>query len=177
MTTKTIREYMDQLDEISRRDFLKGASAAAVAGALPDISKAETPEEERQRVVAYFRSVRSLVNPLIDFDKTQTTPNLIADVVVIVDPNGNIVDISTSDKSEWGSSIVRAFSKLKRLPTQGLDGLPPTGNLSNGQRRLHFRFTPQQVYGTSESVGEGDEQLEETSPEAIAKIGNLTRHR
>lgn len=30
---KTLREYMDQLDEISRRDFLKGAGAAAVAGA------------------------------------------------------------------------------------------------------------------------------------------------
>jgi hypothetical protein len=30
---KTLREYIDQLDEISRRDFLKGAGAAAVAGA------------------------------------------------------------------------------------------------------------------------------------------------
>ena len=26
---KTLREYIDQLDEISRRDFLKGAGAAA----------------------------------------------------------------------------------------------------------------------------------------------------
>lgn len=30
---KTLREYIDQLDEISRRDFLKGAGAAALAGA------------------------------------------------------------------------------------------------------------------------------------------------
>jgi hypothetical protein len=30
---KTLREYIDQLDEISRRDFLKGLGAAAVAGA------------------------------------------------------------------------------------------------------------------------------------------------
>ena len=30
---KTLREYMDKLDEISRRDFLKGAGAAAIAGA------------------------------------------------------------------------------------------------------------------------------------------------
>jgi hypothetical protein len=29
---KTLREYIDQLDEISRRDFLKGAGAATVAG-------------------------------------------------------------------------------------------------------------------------------------------------
>ena len=31
---KTLREYIDQLDEISRRDFLKGAGVAAVAGAV-----------------------------------------------------------------------------------------------------------------------------------------------
>jgi hypothetical protein len=30
---KTIREYIDQLDEISRRDFIKGAGAAAITGA------------------------------------------------------------------------------------------------------------------------------------------------
>jgi hypothetical protein len=101
--------------------------------------------------MSYFGSIRTLVNPLIDFDKNQASPNLLADVAVIVDPNGNIVNIATTDKSEWGSSIVRAFSKLKKLPTQGLDVLPPTGNLSDGQRRLQFRFTPQQVYGTNEA--------------------------
>jgi hypothetical protein len=31
---KTLREYIDILDEISRRDFLKGAGAGAIAGAL-----------------------------------------------------------------------------------------------------------------------------------------------
>ena len=31
---KTLREYIDQLDEISRRDFLKGAGAAAVGAGV-----------------------------------------------------------------------------------------------------------------------------------------------
>jgi anaerobic selenocysteine-containing dehydrogenase len=31
---KTLREYIDQLDEISRRDFLKGAGATVGATAL-----------------------------------------------------------------------------------------------------------------------------------------------
>ena len=31
---KTLREYIDQLDEISRRDFLRGAGAAALGGAI-----------------------------------------------------------------------------------------------------------------------------------------------
>jgi hypothetical protein len=40
---KTLREYIDQLDEISRRDFLKGAGAAAGAAALgaPKDAKAD----------------------------------------------------------------------------------------------------------------------------------------
>ena len=36
---KTLREYLDQLDEISRRDFLKGAGAAAGIYAVNKISK------------------------------------------------------------------------------------------------------------------------------------------
>ena len=32
---KTLREYLDQLDEISRRDFLKTAGGAALAAAMP----------------------------------------------------------------------------------------------------------------------------------------------
>jgi hypothetical protein len=38
---KTLREYIDQLDEISRRDFLKGAGAAAVGAAIGQPKDAE----------------------------------------------------------------------------------------------------------------------------------------
>jgi hypothetical protein len=40
---KTLREYIDMLDEISRRDFLKGAGAAAVGAAMgsPKDAKAD----------------------------------------------------------------------------------------------------------------------------------------
>ena len=31
---KTLREYIDKIDEISRRDFLKGAGAAAAGAGL-----------------------------------------------------------------------------------------------------------------------------------------------
>jgi hypothetical protein len=36
---KTLREYVDQLDEISRRDFLKGTGAAALGGIMAVISQ------------------------------------------------------------------------------------------------------------------------------------------
>jgi hypothetical protein len=38
---KTLREYIDQLDEISRRDFLKGAGATAGLAAMGDPKDAE----------------------------------------------------------------------------------------------------------------------------------------
>ena len=45
---KTLREYLDQLDEIDRRGFLKGIGAAAVAGAAGSVkaqNKQFTPEQ------------------------------------------------------------------------------------------------------------------------------------
>jgi len=47
---KTLREYIDQLDEISRRGFLQGAGAAAVAGAAGGATgQSFTNQEERDR--------------------------------------------------------------------------------------------------------------------------------
>lgn len=51
---KTLREYIDILDEINRRDFLRGAGAAAVAGAaagLPKIAQAQTPPQDIDRQI------------------------------------------------------------------------------------------------------------------------------
>jgi hypothetical protein len=41
---KTLRETLDQLDEISRRDLLKGAGATAIAGAIPLGANAQSPD-------------------------------------------------------------------------------------------------------------------------------------
>lgn len=56
---KTLREYMDVLDEISRRDFIKGAGAAALGGAASSasaftpsisfLSGALSAQQQRQR--------------------------------------------------------------------------------------------------------------------------------
>ena len=55
MTMKTLREYIDILDEINRRDFLRGAGAAAVAGAtagLPKIAQAQSSKQDIDRQIA-----------------------------------------------------------------------------------------------------------------------------
>lgn len=56
---KTLREYIDILDEISRRDFLKGAGAAAAGAALGSTAKAE-----------WFTPIQ-FVDPMTD--RTRTT--------------------------------------------------------------------------------------------------------
>jgi len=50
---KTLREYIDQLDEISRRDFLKGAGATAGIAALgiPNLAKAELSQENWEKIL------------------------------------------------------------------------------------------------------------------------------
>jgi hypothetical protein len=52
---KTIREMMDQLDEISRRDVLKGAGAAAVAGATGyELGKRSSPDTIPKNPQIYY---------------------------------------------------------------------------------------------------------------------------
>jgi hypothetical protein len=46
---KTIREYIDQLDEISRRDFLKGAGAVAAAGVASKASSMTDVDLDKMR--------------------------------------------------------------------------------------------------------------------------------
>jgi len=68
---KTLREYIDQLDEISRRDFLKGAGVGAVAGALGTVgyqagqqSTVDTIPSDPQvyYLIAYLSWLTSLVD-------------------------------------------------------------------------------------------------------------------
>lgn len=53
---KTLREYIDQLDEISRRDFLKGAGAAAV-GAAAGGAKGQVGAGENESLAAARRAI------------------------------------------------------------------------------------------------------------------------
>ena len=45
---KTLREYIEILDEIDRRGFLKGMGAAAVAGATGGLSKGAKADWEKE---------------------------------------------------------------------------------------------------------------------------------
>jgi hypothetical protein len=72
---KTIREYIDQLDEISRRDFLKGAGATAGLAAMGAPKGANAQEVAKWSNYASKLALDSVGNV---FDQTQDLRNWIA---------------------------------------------------------------------------------------------------
>ena len=175
---QTLREYIEQLDEISRRDFLKGAGATAGLAAM-GAAKGQTipvpqatPDDikHRQLVMAYFKLIRDVVNPLIKFDKSQITDNLSSDIFLTYNQDGNILDIKSSDNSPWSQAVVNAFAQAfpnKQLP-KGFEQFPiPAGRPSS---RMSFRFTPKQVYGL-------EEELDEASDDAVSRILELSKNK
>ena len=177
---KTLREYINRLDEISRRDFIKGAGATAglaAMGGVPGIAKAQmSPQdaEDRKNVMAYFGSVRKLINPRIKFDQTQIKPGMQCSVIVTVNSDGTITNLKPSDNSSWCNAVMQAFSELGgKLPTQGLDLLPPTPTLPKTHYRLAFSFSPNQVFPTINT-----EELDEAgTPDAVARVLELSNYK
>ena len=195
---KTLREYIEILDEISRRDFLKGVGAtaglAATGGvkAVTDAEKARaeemarkvarlkamaaaeaTPDDIKQRqiIVTYFKLIRDVVNPLVKFDKNQLTDTLSADIFLTYNPqNGSILDIKSSDNSPWSQAILSAFSQA--FPNKQLPkGWELLGGGDRTSYRMTFRFTPKQVFGLNEEVDET------ASPDAVKRIEQLVQYK
>jgi hypothetical protein len=150
------------LEEIDRRGFLKGLGAAAGLTAM-SAAKGQTipvpqatPDDikRRQLVVAYFKIIRGLVNPLVKFDKSQVTDNLSSNIFLTYNQDGNILDIKSNDNSPWSQAVLNAFAQAfpnKQLP-KGFEQFPiPAGRPSS---RMTFTFTPKQVYGSEQGVAE-----------------------
>jgi hypothetical protein len=165
-------------EDISRRGFLKGAGAAAVAGAAGvSAAKAQsfdapgaTADEIAQGkyIRPYLGFIRKVVNPLVRVDNSQPTDNLKTTIVLTWNTqNGNILDIQASDNSPWSQAVLNAFNQA--FPTKQLPkGWELTGAPQRPSYKMILNFTPQQVYGTNESVeqgvaeGEVDEGWKET---------------
>jgi hypothetical protein len=174
---KTLREYIDMLDEISRRDFLKGAAATAGLAAMGARQAQGMPAipdavKQRQLVIAYFKIIRDMVNPLIKFDKTYLTDNPSSMIYLWYDRDGNILDVKSMDNTLWSRAVLDAFAKAfpsKQLP-KGFEQFRTPAERTSW--RLGFMFTPKQVYGLEDPV----RQIEESELEdPISKIDRLFR--
>jgi hypothetical protein len=59
---KTLREYIDQLDEISRRDFIKGAGATAGLAAIGEPATAQIPPQSLRLELDDLRRVSTAMH-------------------------------------------------------------------------------------------------------------------
>jgi hypothetical protein len=179
---KTLREYIDQLDEISRRDFLKGAGATAGLAALGNVQAQQsryTPTDIKiikEGVEAYFYMISTEPTPPAkEIWGTQRTKTALQKIAK--NPEGKKIINSTlqnlrktglsdetiNDLFGFGpSSITKRIQKLEQLAT--------VEDFSQGPAP-----TDQQLASVRQAMAMEEEQLEETPEDPIAKIDALFR--
>ena len=171
---KTLRETLDQLDEISRRGFLKGAGAAAMAGG------------------ANATDFTTIPNNDVPFDRAKEklrTRYIVDDVLVLYyflkkyKPNDPLIkEIQTEIKTflqnhpENRDNVNRSWATMDNTFTQFYNENP-----RGYERRMQEVFTNAKGIITQfknlSEFNESDQQgvAEEATPEAIAKIDKLNR--
>jgi hypothetical protein len=167
---KTLREYIDQLDEISRRDFLKGAGATAGLAAV-GAPKAQTSESEivEQMLKCYY--ITSKLYP-------QNAQNLLVMIQTYIKKNPGKKDF-----------VNQTYRKVKdQLDTleknDFLKYSNEVGYLVKNMGTIMDKFQDLYVFGqapapTSQQLASvrtamaNEESLEETSEDPIAKIDAL----
>lgn len=154
---KTLREYIDQLDEISRRDFLKGAGATAGLAAMGNVrgQVATSPEDkqaelnrlraaaEKEGTVAsavtssYADKVRNKIKPFIVFNPATVEGNPAAVILVDLAPDGTILNTTTVQSSGsrlWDAAVLTALDNAKTFPKDDNGTIP--------MRRIRITFKP-----------------------------------
>ena len=167
---KTLREYIDQLDEITRRDFLRGAGAAlgsVVLGAPKVAVGQETPGS---------------YGPTVDINKLE----------IISQPDLNAYYPSFSKRAkEQGSVVVRlTIDETGIVENTQLVQSSPYIQLNRAAELIgkKMRFKPYLINGTPTKVysnmivkfalpveATNEEELDENSEDAVARILELSK--
>jgi hypothetical protein len=184
---KTLREMMDQLDEISRRDLLKGAGAATALGGAGAVGYKLGKQPEKPTYVTlpespdFYYLLGYLVQCLIG-NETEALVNYKANVESLY--KAVQVEMELMDVKK-GHELSMAFSK----------GAAEGGKRVEGWKWMHKEMGNRDRLGylRNEKLGEyiashitpyydkmqallkqpAQEPLEETSPDAMSKIDEL----
>jgi TonB family protein len=164
-----IREMLDRLDEISRRDFLKGVGAtaglAATGSALgqnatPDelarlkaaaaAEKARADQLDRLKVAYGIDQIYKKVYPLIVFDVRTLPPQENPAVVVQINPGpyGVIEKVSVVKPSpypDWDKAVVTAIQRAETLPPDTSGKFP--------DQPMNVMFKPKSSWSTPNEQG------------------------
>ena len=165
---KTLREYIDQLDEISRRDFIKGAGAAAVAGTGGYI--AGTQNQLDKRIGHNLGRLYGFMHNANTFGERSRKINAINDRLKYfekrLDP-----DI---DRTEWYKyGFGQGQSEYKRIFPNGHTSTPADESKFDELLNAYFENFAQSAYG-----GLKEEEVDEAaSPNAVRRIEQLVQYK
>ena len=126
---KTLREFIDQLDEISRRDFLKVAGAAA---SLAAVSKSGAQSYHQDTINSTYKDkVRDCVRPGVPFrlPSKKGAENLTVQYRISITNNGIADDISlikSSGNSNFDQAIKTGIRRCQPLPKMDNGKYPPS---------------------------------------------------
>jgi len=195
---KTLREYIDQLDEISRRGFLKGAGAAAVSGAVgtgslfPKTAKAEystysLTEDDVQYIMAllamiYFgmygklrnRAIPAAARNVLRNLKEIATPTLdfLTDVYIM----DSIEKIRNSRPEQY--DILYQIAQDPEAPIRIMNRvLRIQDNFINGMSPQNRQRYANETGHTIQMREEKNEDLDEASADAVKRIEQLVRYK
>jgi hypothetical protein len=189
---KTLREYIDQLDEISRRDFLKGAGATAGLAALgaPKTAKAEyssysMTDEDFEYIVAlcammYFgmygklrnKAVPAMARDVIQNLKRISTPTLdfLTDIWIM----DQLEKLRTNNPDRYNMFLriaqdqeapVRIMNRVLRVQDKYINGMSPQ------DKQRYSSETGHTIQMREEEINEA------TSPDAVRRIEQLVQYK
>ena len=178
---KTLREYIDQLDEISRRDFLKGAGATAGLAAIGDVQAQKSRYTSadintiKEGVEAYFWMTSQEPAPGKQMWGIQRTKSALDKIAK--NPEGKKIILDTWNKlrkSGLPDEIITDMLGRGTMTTrvQKLEQLAAFDNFSQGPAP-----TDQQLASVRRDMAM-EEDLEETaSPDAVKRIEDLVNYK
>lgn len=176
---KTLREYLDQLDEISRRDFLKGAGAVATIGGIHALNSPSTDTTDNKNIKTGCQDYASDFS--CDYIENKATydvyywKNLDSDA----DSNevyiGQVVGLDNARNLAINYHEKLQQSLKKRHPDHVM--VPWSDRMyigmmlgPNGERQKH------RYLGITKK-GIQEEELDEASPDAVRRIEQLVRYK
>ncbi len=188
---KTLREYLDQLDEISRRDFLKGAGATAglaAVGGLPNLAKANTPAAPKVlantplppawyklpdaggRAIAIDRAI---ILYIFAENNDPQTANIVKQALNEYFKTVNLPDVFTTRYNIWKGSLDKTKEADPQKYQQSM-----TTVLSNAQKTIGIvnALTNEAKKISNESIAE-EEVDEAATPDAVKRIEELVKYK
>ena len=107
--------------------------AAESPAAAPVTAESPVPAPAVTRVVKisdkFAASIEAAIRPNITFDANTVSGNPEVEILVVLKPDGTIIDASivkTSGVRFWDGAVLRALAKTERLPKDGNGRVPPT---------------------------------------------------